>query len=230
LDGVANGMRKSEFEATIRELTAPLNGQFPRPWMTELSNPLQADVFVVGKNQRNGCPENLRGGHQRHIDALFNRNGETCRRSYDEVTGGSPSPTRRNTDRFIGMLRAAGAARVLETNVICYSSPMSSDLRLTAHSGGAKRGAELFAFLLDSIAPRCLIVHGAGSAKELSCVLGTPLATEPSRGDLPCFTDVSNCRVYTIPSLAPPAYNKWAGWAEEHLASIAESVGRHVAS
>ncbi len=222
-------MTKAEFETTIRELTAPLNGQFPRPWMTELSNPLKADVFVVGKSQHKGYPAEMRGGHQRHLDALFNRNGETCRGLYEEITGGSPSPTRRNTDRFVETLRGSGATRVLETNVICYSSPMSSDLRLPVHDGGATRGAEIFAFLLESISPRCLIVHGAGSAKELSRVLGASLATEPSRGNGPSFTDAPRQRVCTIPSLAPPTYNKWARWADEHLALVAESVGRYVA-
>ena len=38
------------FETKIRELTKPINGQLPRPWMTELEDPAQADVFIVGMN------------------------------------------------------------------------------------------------------------------------------------------------------------------------------------
>ena len=45
---------KHEFEATIRKLTEPINGQYPRPWMTEMKNPWEAEVFIVGMNQRNG--------------------------------------------------------------------------------------------------------------------------------------------------------------------------------
>ena len=43
----------NKFEEQIRRLTEPINGQLPRPWMTEMRNPLEADVFIVGMNQRN---------------------------------------------------------------------------------------------------------------------------------------------------------------------------------
>lgn len=79
----------SQFEDAIRRLTEPLNGQFPRPWMTELKEPLSANVFIVGKNQAKGY-EVGRLTHERHMKALFNRGGESCRRVYDEMTGFSP--------------------------------------------------------------------------------------------------------------------------------------------
>jgi hypothetical protein len=41
----------AHFESAIRSLTAPINGQFPRSWMTDLQNPLLASVFIVGQNQ-----------------------------------------------------------------------------------------------------------------------------------------------------------------------------------
>lgn len=85
---------EQEFESAISQLTKLINNQFPRPWMTSLKDPRKAQVFVVGRNQRNGYPGDLRGGHNRHLDALFNRQGESCRGVYDEVTGGYPSPTR----------------------------------------------------------------------------------------------------------------------------------------
>ena len=47
----AGGM-KEQFEEAIRRLTEPINGQYPRPWMTEMKRPWEADVFIVGKNQR----------------------------------------------------------------------------------------------------------------------------------------------------------------------------------
>lgn len=81
-----------EFATAIHELTKPLNDQFPRPWMTELADPLAAKVFIVGRNQAKGF-HSSRLTHRRHIDALFNRNGESCRKVYDEMTGFSPSPT-----------------------------------------------------------------------------------------------------------------------------------------
>jgi hypothetical protein len=38
-------------EAAIRGLTRPVNGQFPRPWMTTMARPEDARIFVVGYNQ-----------------------------------------------------------------------------------------------------------------------------------------------------------------------------------
>ena len=48
---------RERFESAIRELVKPLNNQYPRPWVTKLDDPLQADVFVVGKNQNNLDPD-----------------------------------------------------------------------------------------------------------------------------------------------------------------------------
>lgn len=139
---------RERFESTIRELVKPLNNQYPRPWMTKLDDPRQADVFIVGKNQRKvywadavslAC----------HVDALFNRPPGGCRRLYDKLTSDSPSPARKNIDALVGRLEDVGVENVLETNVICYSTPMSNYLRHKSHDGGAKRGEEIFRFLLS---------------------------------------------------------------------------------
>jgi hypothetical protein len=129
---------RAEFEETISLLTQPLNGQYPRPWMTNLTNPQEVDVFIVGKNQRNGYDCARLGSHDRHLNALFNRNSETCRKVYNEMTAGKASPTRKNTDRFVKILASKGVHNILGTNVICYSTPMSADLRLGQHSGGGE--------------------------------------------------------------------------------------------
>ena len=155
------------FEETIRALTQPIDGQLPRPWMTAMKNPLEAKVFIVGKNQRNRYPpEEI--SHERHIDGLFNRNGESCRGLYDVVTKGRPSPTRRNTDRLVERLKQHGVGNILETNVVCFSTPMSADLRVRAHVAGARKGEEIFRYLLSEIGPPVLIVHGAGTVRQVS--------------------------------------------------------------
>ena len=146
-------MMTDNFEDRIRELTWPINRQLPRPWMTDMSNPLKADMFIVGMNQAK-LYRVEEVSHERHVDALFNRNGESCRGVYDEVTGGRPSPTRRNIDGLAARLRRQGIYNILETDVVCYSTPMSGDLRDRAHVGGATKGEEIFRYLLDVIAPR----------------------------------------------------------------------------
>jgi hypothetical protein len=209
-----------QFEATIRALTSPINGQYPRPWMSNLTDPLTATVLVVGKNQRNGYPES-RISHQRHLDALFNRRGETCRGLYDELIGSS-SPTRQNTDHFRSILTNAGIDRVLETNVICYSTPMSADLHLSEHAGGSERGTDIFRTLLHFIRPRAVIAHGAGTRATLSKVFGVPLPSTPDAPSEPKVTTVGEISVIVIPSLAPPEWNKWVSWSDQHLDAVAK--------
>lgn len=112
---------RGQFESIIRELVKPLNNQYPRPWMTKLEDPRQADVFVVGKNQSKGYRTDA-VSYERHVAALFNRPPEGCRRLYDELTSGSPSPTRKNIDALVSRLEGVGVEDVLETNVVCYST------------------------------------------------------------------------------------------------------------
>ena len=214
---------KNKFEETIRKLTEPINGQYPRPWMTEMKNPWEAEVFIVGKNQENGYGVN-KISHQRNLDALFNRDGESCRGLYDELTEGKPSPTRKNTDSLVARLNKWNIHNILETNVICYSTPMSKDLNTPEHSGGTKRGEDIFRYLLAEIAPAVLIVHGAGSVKSISPILGLKQLKVPRSADAICDVQMTKHLVIPIPSLAPPAFNKWSSWADGYLDSVADRV------
>lgn len=211
------------FEAVICRLTEPLNDQFPRPWMTDLTDPLSASLFIVGKNQAKSYQAD-RVTHQRHIDALFNRRGETCRRLYDEMTGFSPSPTRKNTDRFREYLLLNGVTRVLETNVVCYSTPMSSDLRISQHKDGALRGTEIFQALLYLVKPKVLVAHGSGTRESLGKLLDTSLPEPPGSLAEPQPIVVDGITVFVIPSLSPPKWTQWSGWAEPYLRRVARAA------
>ncbi|WP_147376827.1 hypothetical protein [Noviherbaspirillum saxi] len=213
----------TEFESVIAQLTQPINGQLPRPWMTDVSDPISANVFIVGKNQRNGF-DSSRLSHTRHLDALFNRRGESCREVYDEMTNGNPSPTRLNTDRFRELLRSVGVSQVLETNVICYSTPMSAHLQHHEHRGGALRGTEIFTTLLRFVKPRILIAHGSGTCETLGKVLNRTLPPIPTALTTPSPVDVGEMTIFTIPSLAPPKWNAWKSWADEYLKNISKAV------
>lgn len=217
-----------DFERVIRKLTTPVNGQYPRPWMTKLADPHLAEVFIVGKNQSRNYATELVGSHDRHIDALFNRNGENCRGLYDEITGRSPSPTRENIDAFVQKLEQAGVNKILETNVVCYSTPMSADLKKKMHIEGAKQGEEIFRYLLKEIDPRVIIVHGAGAKKQLVKMLGVGLGEIPEHPDDLSMNEVEGRLVVVIPSLAPPESNKWKRWAPEHLEAVAKAVASRI--
>ena len=219
----------NQFEETIRGLTEPINGQFPRPWMTKMKNPWDAEVFVVGKNQKNGYAVN-KVSHRRHLNALFNQDGESCRGLYDELTEGKPSQTRKNTDGLVAHLNKRNIHNILETNVICYSTPMSKDLNNPDHSGGTKSGEDIFRYLLAEIAPTVLIVHGAGSVKSISSILKLKQLKVPRSSDEICDLQMEKHLVIPIPSLAPPAFNKWSSWADRYLDEVAHRIGHKLNS
>lgn len=229
MSAIATNMTSESFEQRICELTQAVNRQYPRPWMTSLKDPLQAQVFIVGMNQRNGYDVERVGSHAHHLDALFNRNGRTCRGVYDEMTGGRPSPTRVNVDRLTSLLKDAGVTGVLETNVVCYSTPMSHVLARGEHRLGAAQGTEIFRFLLEAIRPRVLIAHGSGTCRRLERILAVKLPQAPKVSDSLVIADRrESCpTVLVIPSLAPPAFNAWARWAPAHLERVAHHV-RHL--
>ena len=212
-----------EFEEKIRELTRPFNGQLPRPWMTGMKNPLEADVFIVGMNQRNGYPAKDIP-HQRHLDALFNRNGESCRGLYDETTGGKPSRTRRNIDGLVARLNRHGIHNILETNVVCYSTAMSADLSARAHAGGAGKGEEIFRCLLSEISPIVLVVHGAGSVERISTILRINGLKVPCSADEIYDVQTEQHLIIPIPSLAPPGFNRWSSWSDGCFDKVADRV------
>jgi hypothetical protein len=188
--------------------------------MTDLTDPLGARVLIVGRNPARGYDATTLD-HTRHLDALFNRNGESCRGLYDELVG-EPSPTRRNIDMLRALLADAGVDQVLETNVICYSSPMSADLTKPAHAGGREAGTAIFRLLLDHVRPRVLIAHGAGTIRDVAAIVGADLPPACSAPGVPAHTESFGMRLILLPSLAPPAWNRWQGWAREHLRAAAE--------
>ena len=209
------------FETAIEQLTRPFNGQFPRPWMTDLTDPLSAQLFVVGMNQAKGYPV-TRLTHERHLNALFNRAGESCRGLYYEMH--KPSRARPNLDRLRLALSHEGVKRILETNVVCYSTAMSSDLRSNEHAGGREQGTVIFRTLLGFVRPKALIVHGSQAAKALGKCVDAFIPPPPSLPSEPVSTDVAGMKVFVIPSLAPPAWNTWCGGADEHLTKVARTA------
>ena len=191
--------------------------------MTKMTNPLEADVFIIGMNQRNGYLESDIP-HGRHIDALFNRNGESCRGIYDEVTQGKPSPTRRNIDGLTNRLAQRGIHNVIETDVVCFSTPLGKDLRKSENAEGARKGEEIFCYLLDAIAPPVLIVHGVGSLKRIARILKMRRLQVPHTAEEICDVQTGDQLIIPIPSLAPPGFNMWSSWSSGFMDAVADRV------
>jgi hypothetical protein len=221
----------SPLEAAIRRLTTPINGQFPRPWMTNTAHPENARIFVVGYNPATEFPVE-KVGYEDFIDALFKRNDKSCRKLY-ELVRGDDSRTRENIDILRENLAQEGLNDVVETNVICYSTPKRSDLTKEKHKGGKVRGKQIFEEILAIIRPKILIAHGKGTAKELRRVLSKELPAEASSqvDGVKCARIHTQLRgesyaptVCVIPSLGLPRWNYWMTWAEPHLAETCAQV------
>jgi hypothetical protein len=113
------------------------------------------------------------------------------------------------------------------------TTPMSSDLAHQAHQGGKEAGRAIFLAILEIIRPVALIAHGAGANKELARALCTHLPSPPSRqadGVIRSRVDAQlrgvayAPMIFAIPSLAPPKWNSWRGWAQTHLAEVCSEV------
>ena len=232
-----------KFEQRIRELTKEINGQYPRPWMTDLKDPSFAEVFIVGYNQatayRSDCVD-----YERFIDSLFNRNGEGCRKFYEEYRSfltdtTESSPTRINIEMFACKLKKVGVGSILETNVICYGAK-PKDFPLPQHVGGKERGREIFRTLVTEIRPKAIILHGVGVCKEsrrsfnLSSLPNPPETRDKFvQKELDLDSQLGlRTQLFVIPSLALPGFQNWpyrplesfCNWADEYLDEVSERV------
>lgn len=223
-------------ETLARRLTTAINGQYPRPWMTDLTNPAEAEVFVVGYNPATAYEVGT-VKYERHLNALFNRNGESCRRFYAELTPGTPS--RDNIEMFTQKLAQTGVVSVIETNVVCYATKSKSDLSKPEHAGGEERGIEIFRALIGEIRPKAIVVHGKGVSEKFRKALNLPpsFPSPPDSPDRFATYDVpQGARVFVIPSLALPGFQNWpkaplrsfCNWADEYLTRVAANVAHTV--
>jgi len=214
-------------ETSIRRLTQAVNGQFPRPWLTDMKHPEGARLFIVGYNQAT-IFRAATLDYDCYIDALFNRNGRSCLRLYERMRlPRDTSQAQRNLNALRECLASRGVIDVVQTNVICYSTPMARDLARVENRAGKLVGRQIFCEILGMIRPIVLIAHGARTTKELGRVLRKKLPRAASNP-----AEVVSCvrvhtqlggepyapMVFVIPSLSPPKWNSWQKWAQPHLA------------
>lgn len=220
-----------KFEQLIRELTSEINGQYPRPWMTDLKAPSRADVFIVGYNPATAYLSND-VNYERFIDSLFNRNGETCRQFYAEIT--KQTPTRDNIEMFADKLTKVGVNSILETNVVCYGAKKKKYLRRREHVGGKARGMEIFRKLVEVIRPKVILIHGNGVCKTFRHSLNLSSVPDPPDAK-DKFVQIKldwGTELFVIPSLALPAFRSWpksplesfCNWADEYLDEVSKRV------
>ncbi len=238
----------SELEERIWTLTEPINGQYPRPWMTTLAAPADAKIFIVGFNQATEYPASIVGTHDHFVDALFNRKGQTCRALYNRVRADDgPSPTRNNIDSLTTLLGRAGLHKVLETNVICYSSKDAAELSDPMHNGGYERGSDIFRSIFDFIRPPVLIVDGkkalktfvrlVGAGSELKALVGAnlppdktgPITIAKARLKSPQYDNYDPV-VYAMRSLGQPEFNKWKARSAAYFVKLVEDIGNELSA
>lgn len=187
------------FEDRIRSMTAPRGGGYPRPWMTD-TDPEHAQVLIVGASSAKSFACEVVGSHEQFIDALWNRNGRTCRAMYDAAIA-RPSKTRPNLDRLSGMLAARGLSS-LQTNVACasarYDAELSNDDRI--------HGTEIFKAVVAHVPWQTMIVYGVGASERLGRALGIAMPAVPLPDATPVRVSLQRRAVFVSPTLAPPSY------------------------
>jgi len=101
---------------------------------------------------------------------------------------------------------------------------MSADLLDASNSAGASKGREIFLTVWEAIRPKIIIAHGSGTTKDLGKLLGCRLPGPPTAPGPPISHTLNSADVFVIPSLAPPAYNRWSSWADEHFCHLSLAV------
>ncbi|HET8834292.1 MAG TPA: hypothetical protein VFN08_06145 [Gemmatimonadales bacterium] len=191
----------TRFEDEVREWIRPVNGQYPRPWMSDTTDPEHAQVFILGRNPATPVPVDLVSGREESLDALFNRNGRTHAELYAKARarlGKGPSPSRTNIERLSALLKQRGATAVLETNVTCYATPMSADLGLSTNVGGKQAGQRIFRGCCD----------GCDRPSSSLMEAGQPATWRGSSG--------------------PPGWSRWASWADDYLRAVGSRAAEHL--
>jgi len=140
-----------EFDRRLRAI-AP-EGQVPRPFLCR-GSPLGCDVFLVGINPGTDTPL----WHHWSLEKGCDKDGWLA-----DYLGrhGRLKPTRARIERIC---ESAGRDRVLETNV--FHVPSARERQLPK----ADRRTGVFDFLLETLRPRVMFVHGrsAVAVKRLS--------------------------------------------------------------
>lgn len=232
-------MNLKTFETEIRNRVSAVEHdgvhQWPRPWFTDLLSPLDAEVFIVGANQRTVFPLELIG-EEEHLDSLFNRNARTCERMYLTIRkGGKPSLTRKRIYELLTTkLRAEGVSGIVETNVKCVSSAQYRDL-LPQHMD---IGGEIFDFLLKVIRPKYLIQFGSGCRSDFAKAIAAtenikshkPLlelleaAVPKSPDQKPRAVEFAGFKIFPIPGLVQGGWNPWRSWADDYTTLLARQI------
>lgn len=143
-------MDLQSFDAKLRTLA----GDRSRPFICG-GNPLDCKAFIVGANSAS----KVAFWKFWKVETGFEReNWLECYRSARSKDGKAPtSPTRQRIDKIVG---AAAPAKILETNLYSVATPREADLRKE------DKQLAVLEFLLSSISPRVILVHGASARRH----------------------------------------------------------------
>lgn len=205
----------SELEDRIRELTTPRGGAYPRPWTTT-TDPAQSDVLIVGASSAKTFTVADVGEHEKFLDALWNRNGRSCRAMYEAATS-KPSPTRPNLDRLSQMLAERGIAS-LQTNVTCASARYDAEVS----SKDRAHGTIIFKTVVEFVPWKAMILYGVGATEKFEKAFGLKMPDVPSPDSDPISMQFRGRPVFVSPTLAAPGYRSsvWP-YLERVVAAIA---------
>lgn len=147
----------AQFDQDIRRLAGTMDHS--RPFICD-GQPFGCDVALVGINPATDTPF----WPHWHPESGFDR--KAWIQDYRRRHTGKRTPTR---DRIEHLVKAVAPLRLVELNL--YHSPSRSASELS----NDKRNTELFEYLLQTLQPRALIVHGRDPRLHLERLLKHPL-------------------------------------------------------
>lgn len=186
------------------------------------TDPEWADVLIVGASSAKSFLVSNVGDHDNFIDALWNRDGKTCRAMYDAATT-RPSKTRPNLDRLSAMLASHGL-NSLQTNVTCTSARYDSEVI----EADRILGTQLFKAVVQLVPWRAMIVYGVGASKRFARAFDVTVPPVPALPSRPVCTIFLGRPVFVSPTLAPPSYRTsvWS-YLEDVVIEIANRLSAY---
>jgi hypothetical protein len=151
-----------EFEAQLRELTG--TDPVVRPFVCD-GSPLTCAAFIVGTNPATEVP------FWPFWDTSYGFKKLDWFEAYEQARSAKgesgPSPTRRMIEKVV---EAAAPVRCLETNVFAKPSPSAAELKR------GDRQTRIFGFLLRTIQPKAILLHGQHARDHFEQAYGAKLS------------------------------------------------------
>jgi hypothetical protein len=222
-------IKRQKLEDAVCSMIQPAGDQYPRPWMTMMSNPEEANIFTIGKHPSTKyLSRDI--DKKEHFNSLFNNPPMSCHDVYHRIRPKGNTPTRQKLEIIKKKLNSKSLEMIIDTNVSIIN--YDSIINRTEQSAAKSLGEEGFLDIVKIICPKVLIAYGDEANAKISDLFNIKLH---------CLPKTSDDRLYFSQGLGgefcekykpwifftPPLWDSnWGRWAEKRLDELCREIAR----